>query len=135
MFPFAPCKNVLEKITGVNIQPGCHFGGSLCRDRGPSGPGRSSTRRFATTTEAFPSPRRTSRASTPGVLLRFLRKLPPPSHCSVRLNHIQFENIFGLSQAFDSAETACRGLHFTDFMRAKQQFSEQYTIEDLMRMG
>jgi len=47
----------------------------------------------------------------------------------------EFENIFGLAEAFDSAEEACRGLHLADFMRAKQQFSAQYSIEDLMRMA
>lgn len=47
----------------------------------------------------------------------------------------EFENCFSLAEAIDSMEETCRGLCVADFVRAKQQFSERNSVEDLLRLG
>lgn len=49
-------------------------------------------------------------------------------------NFFEFENVYLLGDALDTMERACRGLHVTDFMRAKQQFWDTYTMQDLFEM-
>jgi len=46
----------------------------------------------------------------------------------------EFENDFGLADALDTMENACRGLRTTDFMRVKQAFWDRYTMKDLYGM-
>jgi len=54
---------------------------------------------------------------------------------NVVADFFEFENVFGLADAINSAEEACRGLAMTDFIAAKRQFSEQYSMDELFRLG
>lgn len=47
----------------------------------------------------------------------------------------EFENRYGLAEALDTMDEACRGMHVTDFMRAKQEFWDRYTMDDLYNMA
>jgi hypothetical protein len=47
----------------------------------------------------------------------------------------EFENIFGLDDALDTMEQACGGMRVTDFMAAKQEFWDRFTMDDLYRMA
>lgn len=51
----------------------------------------------------------------------------------VKLN--EFENCFGLEEALDAMEETCGGMQVTDFMRAKQQFWDTYSMDDLYAMS
>ena len=46
----------------------------------------------------------------------------------------EFENVFGLEDALDTMEQACRGMRVTDFMAAKQAFWNKFTMDDLYLM-
>ena len=43
----------------------------------------------------------------------------------------EVENVFRLDDALDTMEQACRGMRVTDFMAAKQEFWERFTMDDL----
>jgi hypothetical protein len=47
----------------------------------------------------------------------------------------ELDNHYGLADALDTMEDACRGMHVTDFMRAKQEFSDRYSMDDLYAMS
>lgn len=47
----------------------------------------------------------------------------------------EFENVFGLDDVLDKVEQACRGQRVTDFMAAKQEFEETFSLDDLFGMG
>jgi len=47
----------------------------------------------------------------------------------------EFENLFGLDDALDKLEQACRGMVVTDFMAAKQAFWDRFTMDDLYAMS
>ncbi len=47
----------------------------------------------------------------------------------------ELENCYGLADALDTMEQACRGMRVTDFMRAKQQFWDRYSMDDLYAMA
>jgi len=47
----------------------------------------------------------------------------------------EFENSYGLAEALDTVAEVCRGMPVTDFMRAKQQFWDRYTMDDLWAMA
>jgi hypothetical protein len=44
-------------------------------------------------------------------------------------------NCYGLAAALDTMEESCRGMRVTDFMRAKQQFWDRYSMADLYAMA
>lgn len=46
----------------------------------------------------------------------------------------EFENNFDLNEKLDSMEEECRGMRVTDFMRAKQEFWDTYSMDDLFLM-
>lgn len=70
------------------------------------------------------------------------RRLANQTHWHLTLlgagNHVadffEFENSFGLAAALDTMEEACRGMRVTDFMRAKQEFWDTYSMDDLYAM-
>lgn len=47
----------------------------------------------------------------------------------------EFENAFLLDEAVDTMEQACHGMQVTDFMAAKQQFWDRFTMDDLYAMA
>jgi len=47
----------------------------------------------------------------------------------------EFDNVFGLEDSLDMLEQACRGMVVTDFMAAKQEFWNRFTMEDLYTMS
>lgn len=47
----------------------------------------------------------------------------------------EFENVYLLGDALDTMEESCCDLPVTDFMRAKQEFSDRYTLDELYQMG
>jgi len=47
----------------------------------------------------------------------------------------EFENVYLLGDALDAMEDACRDKPVTDFMRAKQEFSDGYTLNELYQMA
>lgn len=46
----------------------------------------------------------------------------------------EFENEFDLDVALDGMLDACRGLHVTDFLRAKNEFWNSFAMDDLYKM-
>ena len=50
------------------------------------------------------------------------------------VNLFEFANDYGLLEALDTMERACRGMRVTDFSAAKQEFWDTYTLGDLYRM-
>lgn len=47
----------------------------------------------------------------------------------------EFENRYGLLEAVDNIEEACRGIEMVDFMEAKRVFVEEHSIMDLFRVS
>jgi hypothetical protein len=47
----------------------------------------------------------------------------------------EFENVFGLDDALDTMDKACRGMRITNFMAAKQEFWDRFTMDDLYGMA
>lgn len=70
------------------------------------------------------------------------RRLANQSHWHLTLlgagnkvaDFFEFENIFRLDGALDAVEQACRGMHVTDFLAAKRQFSDRFTMDALFSM-
>jgi hypothetical protein len=49
-------------------------------------------------------------------------------------NFFEFENTFQLDEALDVMKQACRDMQVTDFMAAKRQFWDSFTMDDLYAM-
>ncbi len=47
----------------------------------------------------------------------------------------EFENSYNLTDSLDAMEAACSGMPAGDFVRARQQFWDRYTLEDLYAMA
>lgn len=47
----------------------------------------------------------------------------------------EFENCYGLGDALDMMDDACLSMPVIDFMRAKQQFLDRYSMDDLYAMA
>ncbi|MEA3209315.1 MAG: hypothetical protein QOE70_2372 [Chthoniobacter sp.] len=47
----------------------------------------------------------------------------------------EFENNYGLESALETMAPACRGMPVIDFMAAKQEFWDTYTMDDLYQMA
>ena len=43
----------------------------------------------------------------------------------------EFENTYGLDETLDTAERACRNIPTIDFLRAKQVFMDEHSLDDL----
>ena len=46
----------------------------------------------------------------------------------------EFDNTYGLYEALQTVEDACRGMKSIDFWKAKEKFVNQYLLEDLYNM-
>jgi hypothetical protein len=47
----------------------------------------------------------------------------------------EFENVYDLGEALDTFAQAVQGMRSVDFARAHQEFSSQYSIDDLLDLG
>ena len=71
------------------------------------------------------------------------RRLANQSHWHLTLlgagnevaDFFEFENTFQMHEALDTMEQACRGMRVIDFLAAKQQFWDTFTMEDLYAMA
>jgi len=49
-------------------------------------------------------------------------------------NFFEFPNEYGLAETLNQVETACENMRVTDFMAAKTEYENQYTIDRLLAM-
>ncbi len=47
---------------------------------------------------------------------------------------LEFANVYGLGEALAAMAEACRDMHPGDFRLAKQEFSDQYSLQDLFEL-
>lgn len=74
--------------------------------------------------------------------MRLWRSLAAQTHWHLLLigrgnkqeNFLEFENTYGLGEALDFVETACRDIATVDFNRAKERFMSENTIEDIFQL-
>ena len=50
------------------------------------------------------------------------------------INFFEFPNEYGLSETLNQVESACENMQITDFMAAKAEYENQYSIERLLEM-
>lgn len=50
---------------------------------------------------------------------------------NVQVGFFEFKNNFRLYEALQNAEEACKGMESIDFWRAKEEFMNQYSLDDL----
>lgn len=51
-----------------------------------------------------------------------------------QVEFFEFENTYGLYEALQTVEEACRGMKSIDFWKGKERFIHQYSLEDLYNM-